>query len=516
MIRALILLLAAALPAAGRPASPSSWTLPLYASAGAGDGTDSLAAFGVDLAATAGYDAGFDTPHPPPPPGSFVELYFPHSGGGWPPLFNALSHDISAPSSPWWVFNLMVYPDSALVALSWDASPLAALPAGYHIFLRDSTDGTVVDMRASSGYTRMITGHRLFSIRVVDIGTSVAVGSRWNLVSLPCTPLDSSAQALFPHAVSQAFAYSGTYQIAATLRKGVGYWLKFNAPDTVALPGEPLLAASVDLVPGWNLIGSIAAEVPAPSGGIVVSRCFAYAGSYVTASTIVPGAGYWVKASTSGTISLSPAAALPKLTRPSDVTMTFTDGDCPPQTLMLGEVDDPALEELPPMAPGDPFDVRYAGGADRVPAAAGGVYRAIVTNRHGEVHARVSAAAPGIRVTIDGAQEAAFAPGVHEISIAVAREMPRAFALHQNYPNPFNPSTRISFDLPGRAHVRLAVVDILGREVAVPAEGEMEGGAHALTFDASGLAAGAYLYRLTALTAGGAVRTDVRRLMILK
>ncbi|HLT47525.1 MAG TPA: T9SS type A sorting domain-containing protein, partial [Rubricoccaceae bacterium] len=45
--------------------------------------------------------------------------------------------------------------------------------------------------------------------------------------------------------------------------------------------------------------------------------------------------------------------------------------------------------------------------------------------------------------------------------------------------------------------VRLAVYDVLGREVAVLADGHRDAGTHRATLDASGLAAGTYVYRLT-------------------
>ena len=75
-------------------------------------------------------------------------------------------------------------------------------------------------------------------------------------------------------------------------------------------------------------------------------------------------------------------------------------------------------------------------------------------------------------------------------------DLPDSYELDQNYPNPFNPETTIGFSLPEAGPVRLTVFDLLGRRVAVLADGWFEAGRHALPFDARHLAGGAYLYRL--------------------
>ena len=95
--------------------------------------------------------------------------------------------------------------------------------------------------------------------------------------------------------------------------------------------------------------------------------------------------------------------------------------------------------------------------------------------------------------------------------------VPSAFALRQNYPNPFNPSTTIVVDLPASSDVRLAVYDLLGREVAVLMEGEVEPGSHRVTFTANTLASGVYICRLTARDEYGAVRfTGVQKLLLAR
>ncbi len=78
---------------------------------------------------------------------------------------------------------------------------------------------------------------------------------------------------------------------------------------------------------------------------------------------------------------------------------------------------------------------------------------------------------------------------------------PADFRLEQNYPNPFNPSTTMTVRWPVESRVRLAVYDVLGREVAVLLEGLYPAGTYRVTFNASRLASGVYVSRLTAVPA---------------
>ena len=91
-------------------------------------------------------------------------------------------------------------------------------------------------------------------------------------------------------------------------------------------------------------------------------------------------------------------------------------------------------------------------------------------------------------------------------------EQPVAFSLEQNYPNPFNPSTQIRFTLGATETVNLAVYDMLGRKVASLVSGRtLPAGAHAVSFDASDLASGIYVYRMEA---GSFSQT--RRMILIK
>jgi hypothetical protein len=73
----------------------------------------------------------------------------------------------------------------------------------------------------------------------------------------------------------------------------------------------------------------------------------------------------------------------------------------------------------------------------------------------------------------------------------------QSYELYQNYPNPFNPVTKISFDLPKDAKVKLVIYDILGREVKTLVNNEFRtAGKYITEFNGSNLASGIYFARI--------------------
>lgn len=89
--------------------------------------------------------------------------------------------------------------------------------------------------------------------------------------------------------------------------------------------------------------------------------------------------------------------------------------------------------------------------------------------------------------------------------------IPSAFALHPNYPNPFNPSTTIRFDVPEPSHVKLVIYNALGQVVEVLVDERLTPNTYEVTFNASNLSSGLYLYKLVA---DGYVST--RKMLLLK
>ncbi len=107
-------------------------------------------------------------------------------------------------------------------------------------------------------------------------------------------------------------------------------------------------------------------------------------------------------------------------------------------------------------------------------------------------------------------------------SIPVERDdiIPGTYELYQNYPNPFNPGTKIVFDLPERANVRLKVYDILGREVRTLVEGDLGPGRYRLDWDGRDefgnlLSSGVYFYRLEAFGEGKSF-VDTKKMVLLR
>lgn len=80
---------------------------------------------------------------------------------------------------------------------------------------------------------------------------------------------------------------------------------------------------------------------------------------------------------------------------------------------------------------------------------------------------------------------------------------PASYYLAANHPNPFNPVTTIRFGLPAPGRIDLAVYDILGRRVAILAEGRYEAGHHEILWQGRDdqnhtLASGIYFYKFEA------------------
>jgi len=76
--------------------------------------------------------------------------------------------------------------------------------------------------------------------------------------------------------------------------------------------------------------------------------------------------------------------------------------------------------------------------------------------------------------------------------------LPDNFVLYQNYPNPFNPVTTIKYSLPVTEKVSIKIYNILGNEVKTLVDEVKQPGTYEITFDATGLSSGIYIYEMRA------------------
>ncbi len=90
-------------------------------------------------------------------------------------------------------------------------------------------------------------------------------------------------------------------------------------------------------------------------------------------------------------------------------------------------------------------------------------------------------------------------------------EIPAYSTLKQNYPNPFNPVTKIEFVIHRPLHVQLVIYDILGRQLELLVDDNLNAGIYETEWNASKNSSGMYLCRL--ITDG---KTETRRMTLVK
>lgn len=389
---------------------------------------------------------------------------------------------------------------------------------------------------------------------VLGVGVDYAGG--WNMVSNPVLATNDSVKNLYPASVfpyAFIFVPGSGYQQRYTMPNGPGVWAKYPGIGTAKVPGNYIFADSIDVVAGWNMVGSISLPVDSGSvftipSGIRSTVFYGYNGGYGTgADTIFPGKGYWVKANAPGKIVLineGPPAGRPLVPglvrRPFGHlnSLTITDSRGGGQTLYFGA--DASLSanyfEMPPPAPEGAFDARFesdravelfdAAGATQLPVRVHSTAYPLtlswsIVDDGGRV--LVLKDNSGVRPMTGSGSVQVTDPAVNRFVIqAGAAELPQEFALSQNYPNPFNPTTTIRYALPVDARVSVRVFDVLGRKVTTLLDDVQSAGYNAVEWNGTNgagvaSATGVYFYRIDATPVnGGAAFTSVKKMMVVK
>ncbi|MBK8553236.1 MAG: T9SS type A sorting domain-containing protein [Ignavibacteria bacterium] len=94
--------------------------------------------------------------------------------------------------------------------------------------------------------------------------------------------------------------------------------------------------------------------------------------------------------------------------------------------------------------------------------------------------------------------------------------LPEKYSLRQNYPNPFNPATKIKFEIPldagrGTQDVKLLIHDMLGKEVSILVNEQLQPGSYEVEWNAVNYPSGTYFYRLSTN-----FFSDSKRMLLLK
>lgn len=465
--------------------------------------------FGIEPSATDSLDPDLgEAELPPVPPAGAFDARFILPGG----LLASLA-DYRRNARPIiWRTTFQAGSGGYPITLTWDP---ASLPPGTFL-LKDEITGTLVNVNMRSQSSFSVTNPALGSLvihyfSIVDVPVTMNAG--WKLLSVPVLAEDMSTGALYPGAVSEAFAYDAGYVVQSVLVNGEGYWVKFDDIDSYTLTGETALTMDLGVGAGWNIIGPNDLAVPVAGitstpEGIITSNLFSYDSGYLAADVLNPGEGYWVKTSQAGTLHLSSSAKRQddpiEAVEADWIVLLIEDAEGHSQRLYLAPLEVGEAFALPPPPPRGLFDVRF--GDDRY---------ATWANRPAEIVLRSAVYPVTIRAMNLGEEELRVLDGLGgSLLEAVLREgevvtveiplerlviessstLPTEFSLSQNYPNPFNPETVIEFAVPKRAHVQLKVYNTLGQRVAELVDGELEAGHHRYQFEAGRYASGVYFY----------------------
>ncbi len=358
---------------------------------------------------------------------------------------------------------------------------------------------------------------------------TVTVENGWNLVSIPgLHPVNQNPETWWQYKdpTASVYSFNNGYIQVDSVEPGKGYWMKHSG-GRVYNTGDEWPASGILLVPhnpipvnaGWNIVGGYENQTPVLGittnpPGIIQTSFYGYNSvtGYQTVNSLVPGYGYWIKFSSSGSV------ILPSLTdhtvykdlniiKPEWTSITITDSENKSAKLYLADSENNLdFFELPPLPFSDLFDIRFTSNR-------------FVEKISDEPEIIMQGISYPVKITFESENLSVFDEnGLHlknhneknsfiidnpEVKKIIIKKhnTPDEFVLEQNYPNPFNPTTKIRFTIPNvgseLAQTVLKVYDILGNEVATLVNKEISSGFYEYEFDASSLPSGIYFYKLT-------------------
>lgn len=493
----------------------------------AGNTNDSLK-FGMSTSGTNGLDTclGELAVPPPPPTGVFdCRFVFPTNDASKIDIRQNGNFDVN------WRMTFQPSGTGYPFTFTWDP---ASLPTYGTFYLKDEITGTLVNvnMRNQNSYVLTLSGLTSLKIEYYYSRTYTAsVTTGWNILSVPVRAADMTYSTLFPGVASQAFTYSNGYVPVTTLSNGAGYWMKFNSANNYQITGYSFQPENMNVITGWNLIGPFDKNIPVSSivsspAGIVNSFYFGYTDRYLIADTLKTGKGYWVRTTApgylyKGALDNNPnAIASNPLEQFAD--LRFKTSDDIQANLYLGKATEITGDySMPPVPPSGIFDVRF--GSDKFVEALGQNHTVKINSSNGETKLTIhntNGVKFRIKDGVDGSilnkeltegTEITIPANVGTLLLETTGLIPLTYELSQNYPNPFNPVTTIKYQLPNDGLVKIAVYDVLGKEVKTLVNSFRQAGAYEVKLDAGDLASGVYFYRMTSGSFA-----DLKKLIVLK
>lgn len=380
-----------------------------------------------------------------------------------------------------------------------------------------------------NGTLHEVTG---FQADPSSITRSLTLTDGWNFISVP-VQTDQSFGTLFPECSSGFFYTPGEGYTAIdadeSLPVGKGAAVQCDA-DTTSVTGQAV-SPTIVVEAGWTLIGGVEDTVAVDAittspSGILESDFFRLPPSagYEPATELHPGEGYWIKTTEAGTLDVSggsaPLASTSKTTA-SDMAevnrLVFEDASGRQSTLWLKEgitQEQRSQYELPPIPPGEVFDIRFASGhraasvaSDEELGQSATEHRVQIQGVDFPVEVRLKTNGANRRFTLS-AEDEEFTLSDERSSVQIqqstdqfavaAAPNPREFKLGKASPNPLRNRAKLEYALPEEAEVSIAVYDMLGRRVERLVSGKRGTGVHQTRVDASRLASGKYFVRMKA------------------
>jgi hypothetical protein len=377
------------------------------------------------------------------------------------------------------------------------------------------------------------------------VSVTVQGEAGWNMMSNPVARPESlnSVRALFPlSSFDYAFMFdpAGGYVQSPVMEGGSGYWVKLSQGGTTVLTGALVWTDSIPVRAGWNMIGSISAEVDTGSvrtqpPGLRASLFYGYADGYDPVSVRAPGDAVWVKSNDSGLFILTgsaPPGPAPGSAESFD-RFGITDAQGRTRRLFFGRGTaaghSPGMLETPPLPPEGIPDARFDSNSIFALADTAGdhewgieltsfTYPVTVSWHLDGAHTPATLRCGGQSYSLRETGSVVVADPAAALCLVThaALPSPHECELAQNYPNPFNPSTRVAYALTAGCRSVLRVYDITGRLVRTLHDGWQEAGFYGLDWDGANdagrrVSSGVYFYRLEA---PGFTRT--RKMLLLK